>query len=109
MIALLKSKHQWVLDLEDTSHILDQAPYFIVEEIKDQKKKDLLNLVFCGLLTAVIPNCMIHKDTGWGLMYLFPLLPDHDLSQVRASTFELIFSFFPLQCVLGIVLRDPIL
>lgn len=66
-----------------------------------------MNLVFCGLLTIVILNCKSHKDPGWELIY--SLLLDPDLSQLRASAFELIFYYFLLQCVLGIALRDPVI
>lgn len=46
-----------------------QTSYFIVEEIKDEERKDLLSLVSCGLLTTVIPNCISHKDTRLDLIY----------------------------------------
>lgn len=40
---------------------------------------------------------------------LFPLLLDSDMNKLRASTFESIFYFFLLQCVLDIAFRDLII
>lgn len=58
-----------MLDLEDTRRIFDQDSYFIVEEIRERKRKDLPSLVFCGLLTTVIPNYISHRHTRPDLIY----------------------------------------